>query len=405
MRTNSVEFLVRETLQRVRHSSLGAKPSTMQPPAAVASTPSLRRGGTQLAASTQGFAVPTSAPTTSTPPLSMTSPALMSIPEGEVAAANVEAAVAPAQTLHPVSCSRQDPAAGVETLTPAVSVIENLERRMSMVAPPASPSSHYELRSRTTPQSRSRPSQATAPQPPAAQSATCDAYIPTPLPVRLTEGDADTVPRPEYGLRGGTTDVSARIDGSARRQSLRSGRAQPQSASVKFDAVDHETLDVIGTSRHERGRSRKSFSRSVAHPRSPCPRVVRAGIVMDPKVALQGLRGGEAPLQFAAVDAYGKVRAKVLSDGSVKSPSGRVMAYIEADGTVGSADLVYIGEVTSAAANNSVGYITDIDDELIGKVDYGRAVRAHSSNRPLDRGFTWRRLHLVQLAPATTLAG
>ena len=45
------------------------------------------------------------------------------------------------------------------------------------------------------------------------------------------------------------------------------------------------------------------------------------------------------------LDALGKVRATLAADGTVRAPSGAVLAYIERDGSVGSASLEYFGEV------------------------------------------------------------
>ena len=52
---------------------------------------------------------------------------------------------------------------------------------------------------------------------------------------------------------------------------------------------------------------------------------------------------------------------------------GALLAYIEADGTVGAPDLEYLGEVTAPNAD-SKGYVTDRDDNLVAEVDYGRGV-------------------------------
>jgi len=93
---------------------------------------------------------------------------------------------------------------------------------------------------------------------------------------------------------------------------------------------------------------------------------------MDPKDLMRG--GSTSGPQFVVQDAFGTVRSTLNAEGAVIDPSGRVLAYIEGDGTVGSVDLQYIGEVTAAAAPTSIGFITDEDDKLIGKVDYGRAV-------------------------------
>ena len=63
----------------------------------------------------------------------------------------------------------------------------------------------------------------------------------------------------------------------------------------------------------------------------------------------------------------------MMSDGSVVDVTGEVLAYIEADGTVGSPSLAYIGEVTAPNANSN-GFVTDKDDTLLAEVDYGLGV-------------------------------
>ena len=262
-----------------------------------------------------------------------------------------------------------------------------------MVAPASSPEAaprRYSLRARSTPRgdtpAGSRPGserasrRASGPAPPTPGGAS-DVYVPTPAArgagdaqesAAATDprseyalsGKADTQPRAEYTLRNRSSDAQALAKAS--------GSKRARGAAVK--EVESDALEALGSGRHERRRSRKSFSRSVLHPRSPCARAARAGISMDPKAALLGMSGGTATPHFVAMDAFGNERHTLASDGCVTSPSGRVLAYIEADGTVGSADLEYLGEVTAAAPPTSMGFITNAEDELVAKLDYGRAL-------------------------------
>ena len=66
---------------------------------------------------------------------------------------------------------------------------------------------------------------------------------------------------------------------------------------------------------------------------------------MDAKQALSGLQGGASRSMFRVLDSLGKPRASISADGTVSGADGQVMAYIEADGTVGDAMLNYLGEV------------------------------------------------------------
>ena len=150
---------------------------------------------------------------------------------------------------------------------------------------------------------------------------------------------------------------------------------------IKVEQLEERHLYSVGEARHAskskdkaRRQSRKSFARSVAHPVGAAERLTRAGIEMDPKAAISGLMGGEADgTQFSAVDASGHLRGTLTADGSVMGARGERLGYIEADGTVGAPNMDYLGEVT-APNENSMGFVTDEDDELIAQVDYGQSV-------------------------------
>ena len=146
---------------------------------------------------------------------------------------------------------------------------------------------------------------------------------------------------------------------------------------MRIEPVESNAIDDMNSARHDaaRRKSRKSFSRSVAHPRSPCARAARAGFAVDPRAVISEVAGlesnaGGPTREFAANDVLGNVRAALLSDGSVVDAAGELLAYIEADGTVGAPDLEYLGEVT-APNEASKGFVTDKDDVLIAEVDYG----------------------------------
>lgn len=209
---------------------------------------------------------------------------------------------------------------------------------------------------------------------------------------------ADTIPRAEYAR--GAVGGGAGACGFARSEVLArtpAGAAVPASgppASVPLPAADTpmpsaalppgmRTRDVdvlavsaLGSSRHQKRRqSRKSFARAVLHPRSPCERAARAGMGVDAKAALSGfVSSGSGSVTFRVLDTLGRVRAVLAADGTVSTAAGVVLAYIERDGTVGSASLEYLGEVTPAAAPNGTGYVTDAEDKLVAEVDYGHAI-------------------------------
>ena len=184
---------------------------------------------------------------------------------------------------------------------------------------------------------------------------------------RKTDYKADTVPRSEY---------RPPVPTSA------SGPMPLALAGVRVEVVDADAIGAIGARRDgvSGGKKppRKSFVRSVVHPRSPCSRAARAGIDMNPKSAISELLGaggpGEKakPLQrvFAAVDSSGQLRASLMDDASVIDARGELLAYIEENGQVGDQHLDFIGDVTPANGA-SIGFVTNTNDELIAEVDYG----------------------------------
>lgn len=193
---------------------------------------------------------------------------------------------------------------------------------------------------------------------------------PTPLSVRAA--GADTVPRAEYAPPPPPPPSHA--------APTPAGGALP--AGMWVESVDDSSVQAIGSARHDgrgarKSQPRKSFSRAVAHPRSPCARAARGGIGMDAKafiseVSSTGGTGG-CTRELSVYDAIGGQRGSVLTDGSVLNARGELVGYVEADGTVGAPDLSYVGEVTAPNANG-VGFVTDESDALVGEVDYGIGV-------------------------------
>lgn len=123
-----------------------------------------------------------------------------------------------------------------------------------------------------------------------------------------------------------------------------------------------------------RRRSRISFARAVSHPRSPCSRAARAGIEMDAKELLSSSRLLHRP-QFAALNAYGDRVAELTADGTFLRVGGKVLGYIEPDGSVGGPELQYLGRVSLPNDQSSVGFVTDEKEpeEIVAVVDYGRS--------------------------------
>lgn len=135
---------------------------------------------------------------------------------------------------------------------------------------------------------------------------------------------------------------------------------------------------AIGEAPRRKSSARKSFSRksldaselkrALGPAHSPCGRAEKAGAAANPKAAILGLQGEEAvKTELSLFSTDGRLHARVLSDGSVLLADGSVLAYIEADGSVGSASMDYLGEV-----NSSTGWISDADEVPVAMLDLGR---------------------------------
>ena len=196
----------------------------------------------------------------------------------------------------------------------------------------------------------------------------------------------DTEPRSQYQAgRAPMADAAPPPAGSSSSSHMPPSAAGATSTAlalpIRLESVDPMMIDDIGSARHDASswrKSRKSFTRSVSHPRSPCSIAAKQGFVIDPRAVISEVAAGDgvggAPTrEFVVKDALGTVRASLLSDGSVVDRTGELLAYIEADGTVGAPDLAYLGEVT-APNGNSTGYVTGKDDALVAEVDYGLGV-------------------------------
>lgn len=85
---------------------------------------------------------------------------------------------------------------------------------------------------------------------------------------------------------------------------------------------------------------------------------------------------------MAVYDVMGTLRSTLLHDGSVVDPRGELIAYIEADGTVGDVNLAYVGEVT-APNGNSLGFVTDANDDMIAQVSM-TALGTRTTAAPAD---------------------
>jgi hypothetical protein len=135
----------------------------------------------------------------------------------------------------------------------------------------------------------------------------------------------------------------------------------------------------------DRRSSRRSFTRFVMQPRSPCAIAAAAGATLDPRVMIATvLEEAPAKTDFAVHDAFGRVRSLVRQDGSVVGPCGQLMAYVEESGEVGDVNLSYVGSVHAPLTNTSIGGIfrrnPDASDAAapdyevaIGQLDYGTA--------------------------------
>ena len=74
---------------------------------------------------------------------------------------------------------------------------------------------------------------------------------------------------------------------------------------------------------------------------------------------------------FCVLDTSGTPRGRVGTDGTVTGPGGEVIAYIEADGRVGTVDLKYAGQVTGPCDGDVIGFAQDASDATVALVDYG----------------------------------
>ena len=221
---------------------------------------------------------------------------------------------------------------------------------------------------------------------------------------------ADTVARPEYG--GGVGYAAAADQAAGAATVPRSEYAAPRyapptaphggTASATAGAtpfpgapgsiltvrdVAASDVSVLDSARHQKRSSRKSFSRAVSHPRSPASRAANRGISMDAKQAVSMMQavGGDTPIgggafgepQLSVLDALGVARATVAPESAgcsvVRSAEGRVLGYINANGDVGAPDDSYLGQVMPPSAQCESGTVANADDEPIGSVDYGRA--------------------------------
>ena len=205
---------------------------------------------------------------------------------------------------------------------------------------------------------------------------------PTPMPVENLTNRLSMAPTP-----AGPAPPSG---GSARSLRSASKAAAPAPTPVPGSGVSVRPVDTsaLASARHERRRSRKSFTRTITHPTDAASLAARAGVELDgagAKAAVALLGGGVAGsnvAQFSVTTVDGAVRARLMADGTVVGATGELIAYIEHDGTVGDAKQEYLGEVTAPGhgATDNMGYVTrpgaddDSKDELVALVDYGRGV-------------------------------
>ena len=78
---------------------------------------------------------------------------------------------------------------------------------------------------------------------------------------------------------------------------------------------------------------------------------------------------------FVVRDALGDERCSLTADGRVLGPGGSpLLAYIEADGTVGSSEMRFMGRVSAAVGVDKIGFVVDESDSTIAEVDYGSGV-------------------------------
>ncbi|KAL1526454.1 hypothetical protein AB1Y20_015165 [Prymnesium parvum] len=351
IRTNSLHFLLRETQHRLSHLTAPRQPrlkATHTAPAHERSVvPFSSREQTSSGVHdtvTLGTAMPAQAVRVLTPPMV-------------------------AQNLH--------------TETHSGMLFENLEKRMSFPspAPPggsADPKFHVgtpvgpqrSLRSTNTPRSGRR-QEAAEPEPTAA----ADSCVPTPSPKprrqSLVPSVADTEPRSEYGCVDSTFPRKGNNVAAA---ATRAKGTAAMAAAEQMKRVTSCLGDAQVVAVDDRRRSRKSFARSVSHPRSPCSRAARAGIEMDAKELISSSRKSNRS-QFTAIDRYGEKKAILSADGSFMTPDGRVLGYFEPDGSVGGPELQYLGRVSMPCDQGSDGFVTDDlePERILAVVDYGRA--------------------------------
>ena len=67
------------------------------------------------------------------------------------------------------------------------------------------------------------------------------------------------------------------------------------------------------------------------------------------------------------IDQHRKIRCTITTDGMVADGCGKILAYIEPNGEVGSAEMDYLGK-----ANNEL--VLDRDDQVLGAYDVGRGL-------------------------------
>ncbi|KAJ1624131.1 hypothetical protein T492DRAFT_882429 [Pavlovales sp. CCMP2436] len=148
--------------------------------------------------------------------------------------------------------------------------------------------------------------------------------------------------------------------------------AAPSPADVPTEPADDSAPRAV----RRKSASRKSFSRksldanelrrALGPAYSPCGRAEKAGAAANPKAAILGLQAEEPVVELTLRSTDGALQLRVLSDGSVLRADGTVLAYVEADGSVGSASMEYLGEVS-----NATGWICDADEQLIAILDRG----------------------------------
>lgn len=390
VRTNSVEVVVRELQAYLelspsqRAETAEAVTAAMQPSAdaAIAAAASL---ATALApfgsAHRVGFAPPLDGSAQRVPP---------------PASASQRPAPTPAvQPSGSAFASHRQPPPQPPAATPAGMLpVENLDSRMAGAGTPAaaraaaatpkptpsgwssSAAQPAPMEAEETPSVVFRPTKA-LPRTPAAgaamgagpSSAGGASILPSP---RKTDYKADTVPRSQYQ----PPPPAAPADQQVYPLSL---------PGVRIEFIEADAAGAIGARRDGASGGkrppRKSFLRSVAHPRSPCSRAAGAGIGMNPRSAIHDLLGAGGPNEkakplqriFTTTDAAGQLRTSLMDDGSVVDSAGVLLAYIEENGTVGDPDMDYVGEVT-APNDNVVGYVTNKDDQLVAEIDYGRGI-------------------------------